>query len=50
VLGPFRALDRIRWALGRRPARAPLRVTGDGELEATSAFARGMLAVARRVP
>jgi uncharacterized protein with NAD-binding domain and iron-sulfur cluster len=50
VLGPFRVLDRVRWAVGRRPARAPLRVTGDGELEATSTFARGMLAVARRVP
>jgi uncharacterized protein with NAD-binding domain and iron-sulfur cluster len=50
VLGPFRALDRIRWALGRRPARAPLRVSADGDLEATSTFARGMLAVARRVP
>jgi hypothetical protein len=50
VLGPFRALDRLRWAVGRRPARSPLRVTGDGELEATSTLARGLLAVARRVP
>jgi uncharacterized protein with NAD-binding domain and iron-sulfur cluster len=50
VLRPFRALDRVRWAVGRRPARAPLRVTSDGQLEATSTFARGMLAVARRVP
>lgn len=49
MLGPFRALDRIRWTLGRRPARPPLRVTEDGGLEATSAFSRGMLAVARRV-
>jgi uncharacterized protein with NAD-binding domain and iron-sulfur cluster len=50
VLAPFRALDRLRWAAGQRPARAPLRVTGDGELEATGAFARAMLAVARRIP
>jgi uncharacterized protein with NAD-binding domain and iron-sulfur cluster len=50
VLAPFRALDRIRWAVGRRPAQAPLHVTEAGELEATSAFARGMLAVARRLP
>jgi hypothetical protein len=50
VLKPFRALDRVRWALGRRPARPPLRVTGEGELEATGMVARGVLAAARRVP
>jgi uncharacterized protein with NAD-binding domain and iron-sulfur cluster len=50
ALKPFRALDRVRWALGRRPARPPLRVTPGGELEATGVVARGMLAAARRVP
>jgi uncharacterized protein with NAD-binding domain and iron-sulfur cluster len=30
---PARALDRIRWKLLRRPARAPLRVTPSGGLE-----------------
>jgi uncharacterized protein with NAD-binding domain and iron-sulfur cluster len=50
VLKPFRALDRVRWALGRRAARPPLRVTAGGELEATGVVARGVLAAARRVP
>jgi uncharacterized protein with NAD-binding domain and iron-sulfur cluster len=49
LLAPFRALDRVRWALGRRPAQAPLRVTETGSLEPTGAVARGLLAVARRV-
>jgi uncharacterized protein with NAD-binding domain and iron-sulfur cluster len=33
LFGPARALDRIRWKLLRRPARAPLRVTPSGGLE-----------------
>ena len=49
VLAPFRALDRVRWALGRRPATPPVRVTETGGLEATGPLARGMLAAARRV-
>ncbi len=48
VLAPFRALDRVRWRLGRRPAQPPVRVTMDGELEPTGPVARGLLAVARR--
>jgi uncharacterized protein with NAD-binding domain and iron-sulfur cluster len=33
IFGPARTLDRIRWTLGRRPARPPLRATADGGLE-----------------
>jgi hypothetical protein len=33
IFGPARALDRIRWELGRRPAKPPLRATADGGLE-----------------
>jgi hypothetical protein len=32
IFGPARLLDRVRWQLGRRPAKPPLRVTADGEL------------------
>jgi uncharacterized protein with NAD-binding domain and iron-sulfur cluster len=49
VLAPFRALDRVRWKLGRGPAAPPLRVTESGELESGGPLARGLLAVARRV-
>ena len=33
IFGPARALDRVRWMLGHRPAKPPLRVTADGGLE-----------------
>ena len=33
LFGPARALDRMRWKLGHRPAKPPLRVTADGGLE-----------------
>jgi uncharacterized protein with NAD-binding domain and iron-sulfur cluster len=33
IFGPARVVDRVRWELGRRPARPPLRVTADGGLE-----------------
>jgi uncharacterized protein with NAD-binding domain and iron-sulfur cluster len=33
IFGPARTLDRIRWGLGHRPAKPPLRVTEDGGLE-----------------
>ena len=33
LFGPARALDRLRWKLGHRPAKPPLRVTADGGLE-----------------
>ena len=49
VLAPFRTLDRLRWKLGRGPARPPLRVTAAGELEAAGPVARSLLEVARRV-
>lgn len=49
LLAPFRALDRVRWKLGRRPAKAPVRVSARGELEPTGPVARALLAVARRV-
>src|SRR5215213_4099230 len=48
VLAPFRTLDRLRWKLGRGPARPPLRVTAAGELEAAGPVARSLLEVARR--
>ncbi len=44
VLGPARTLDKLRWRLFRRPARAPLRVSGDGGVEASGLLARGTLA------
>jgi uncharacterized protein with NAD-binding domain and iron-sulfur cluster len=33
IFGPARTLDRIRWTLGHRPARPPLRATAYGGLE-----------------
>jgi uncharacterized protein with NAD-binding domain and iron-sulfur cluster len=48
VLAPFRALDRVRWRLGRGPAPPPVRVTESGELESGGPLARALLAVARR--
>jgi uncharacterized protein with NAD-binding domain and iron-sulfur cluster len=44
VLKPARALDRIRWRLFHRPARAPLRATADGGLEPAGVVARAALA------
>ncbi len=49
VLAPFRALDRVRWRLGRGPAPPPVRITQAGELEPSGPVARALLAVARRV-
>ena len=49
MLAPFRALDRVRWRLGRGPAPPPLRVTESGELESGGPLARALLAAARRV-
>jgi uncharacterized protein with NAD-binding domain and iron-sulfur cluster len=40
LLGPARALDRIRWKLLRRPARPPLRVTPSGGLEPVGLLGR----------
>jgi uncharacterized protein with NAD-binding domain and iron-sulfur cluster len=33
IFGPARAFDRLRWFLGRRPAKPPLQVTADGGIE-----------------
>jgi uncharacterized protein with NAD-binding domain and iron-sulfur cluster len=43
AFAPARALDRIRWKLFKRPAKPPLRVTGDGDLEATGPLAAGLV-------
>jgi uncharacterized protein with NAD-binding domain and iron-sulfur cluster len=45
VLGPARALDKLRWRLFHRPARPPVKVTGDGGVEASGLLARGTLAL-----
>ena len=44
VLGPARTLDALRWCLFHRPARAPLKVAGDGGLEPRNLLARATLA------
>jgi uncharacterized protein with NAD-binding domain and iron-sulfur cluster len=48
VLAPFRTLDRLRWRLGRGPAKPPLRVTATGEVEAGGPVARTLLEAGRR--
>ena len=40
IFGPARALDRVRWLLGHRPAKPPLRVTADGGLEPVGVLGR----------
>ncbi|BBZ33625.1 phytoene dehydrogenase [Mycolicibacterium confluentis] len=49
ALAPFRALDRLRWRAGRRAAKAPVRVSADGELQPSGPIARGLLAASRRI-
>jgi hypothetical protein len=44
VLAPARAIDRVKWRLFRRPARAPLKVAADGDLEPRGPVARAELA------
>jgi uncharacterized protein with NAD-binding domain and iron-sulfur cluster len=48
VLAPARALDKLRWRLFRRPARAPVRVTAGGGLQPAGAVGRALLAVRPR--
>src|SRR3954447_12545791 len=43
IFGPARALDRVRWKLGRRPPKPALRVTETGTLEPTGLLGRAML-------
>ena len=50
VLSLFRALDRVRWKLGRGPAKPPFRMTDSGTLEPTNLLARSALQVMRRRP
>lgn len=50
VLGPFRALDRIRWRLGRGPAKPPVTVGLDGALVQGGFAARALLTAARWWP
>jgi uncharacterized protein with NAD-binding domain and iron-sulfur cluster len=47
VLGPARALDRLRWRLFHRPARSPLAVTADGGVAARNLPSRALLAAGR---
>jgi uncharacterized protein with NAD-binding domain and iron-sulfur cluster len=43
IFAPARLLDRVRWKLGRRPPKPPLRVTDTGTLEPTGLLGRAML-------
>src|SRR4051794_12644203 len=47
ILGPARALDKLRWRLFHRPARAPLRVAAGGGVEPRNLLSRGLLAAGR---
>ena len=40
LFGPARLLDRVRWKLGHRPVKPPLRVTADGGLEPVGLIGR----------
>jgi uncharacterized protein with NAD-binding domain and iron-sulfur cluster len=42
VFAPARALDRVRWALFRRRARSPLRVTPEGGIEPAGLLGRAL--------
>ena len=44
VLRPARRLDELRWRLFRRPAKPPLRVAGEGNLEPAGLISRAVLA------
>ncbi len=45
--GPARALDLLRWKLGHRPVKPPLRATADGGLEPVGLGGR-LLSLRRR--
>jgi uncharacterized protein with NAD-binding domain and iron-sulfur cluster len=47
VLAPARALDKLRWKLFHRPARAPLQVASGGGVEPRNLLSRGLLAAGR---
>lgn len=48
VLAPFRALDRIRWALGRRVAGPPVEVDLSGRLHPKGPLSRGVFGLLDR--
>ena len=43
AFAPAKALDRVRWKLFHRPAKPPLRVTDEGEVEPTGPVAAGLV-------
>ena len=43
AFAPARALDKLRWRLFHRPARAPLTVTPDGDVRPTGPLAKALL-------
>ena len=45
VLRPARELDRLRWKLFRRPAKARLQVTGDGGLKPSGLLSRAVMGI-----
>jgi uncharacterized protein with NAD-binding domain and iron-sulfur cluster len=47
VFAAARALDRVRWRLFRRPARAPLRVEADGTVAPRGLVGRALVAASR---
>jgi hypothetical protein len=47
VFAAARALDRVRWRLFRRPARAPVTVTPGGAIAARGLAGRALLAASR---
>jgi len=46
ALAPFRALDRVRWALHRPPATPPVQMSEAGNPEPSGLLARGLLKIA----
>ena len=47
VFAPFRAWDKIRWKLGRRPARPAMRISEKGEMSPPNRVARLVTSVMR---
>jgi len=47
LLAPARTLDALRWRLFHRPARSPLKVSGDGGVEPRSLLSRATLAAGK---
>jgi hypothetical protein len=45
VLRPARVLDQVRWRLGHRPPKPPVRVAGRGDLEPAGLVSRALLGV-----